>query len=200
LIGEHQRFMLRLQLEHIEDLGRRIEELDKEIEERMRPFFNEIELLDEIIGINKRSAENIIAETGVDMSRFPTYKHFASWAGICPGNNESAGKRKSGRSRPGNNWLRVSLVQVAHAAARSKGTYFSAQYHRIAARRGAKRAAVAVAHSILVVIYNMLKTGERYKDMGMDFFDRLNEEHLIKRTVKRLESLGYNVSVDKKAA
>jgi len=200
LMGEHQRFILGEQLKHIEDLDRRIVRLDKEVDKRLRPFKEQLQLLDEIPGINRRGAEDIIAETGVDMSRFPSEKHIASWSGICPGNNESAGKRKSGRSRPGSPHLRVSLVIAAHAASHTKGTYLSAQYRRIAARRGSKRAAVAVGHSILVVIYHILKTGERYNDLGLDYFDKLNEESLIKRTTKRFESLGYNISIEKKVA
>ena len=200
LIGDHQRFILGEQLEHIKELDRRIERLDKEVDERLRPFQEQLQLLDQITGINKRTAEDIIVEIGTDMSRFPSEKHLSSWAGICPGNNESAGKRKSGRSRSGNKWLRVSLVLAARAAALSKGTYLSAQYRRIASRRGAKRAAVAVAHSILVIIYNMLKTGKNYNEMGADFFDKQSEESLIRRTTKRLESLGYDVSIEKKVA
>ena len=200
LIGDHQRFILGEQLEHIKELDRRIERLDREVDERLRPFQKQLQLLDQITGINKRTAEDIIVEIGTDMSRFPSEKHLSSWAGICPGNNESAGKRKSGRSRSGNKWLRVSLVLAAHAAALSKGTYLSAQYRRIASRRGAKRAAVAVAHTILVSIYHMLKTGKEYKDMGADFFDKQSEESLIRRTTKRLESLGYDVSIEKKVA
>jgi transposase len=200
LMGEHQRFILGEQLNHIKDLERRIERLDAEIKERLLPFEAQLQLLDQITGVNLRTAEDIIVEIGSDMSRFPTDKHIACWAGICPGNNESAGKRKSGRSRPGNRWLRISLVLAARAAANSKGTYLSAQYHRIASRRGKKRAIVAVAHTILVIIYHMLKTGEVYKDKGVNFFDRINEESLIKRTKRRMESLGYNVSIEKKAS
>lgn len=200
LLGDHQRFILGVQLEHIAELDRRLEQLNEEIEERMRPFTEALQLIDQIAGVNQRTAEDIIAETGVDMSRFPSAKHMASWAGMCPGNNESAGKRKSGRSRPGNRWLRACLVNAAHSASRTKNTYLSAQYRRIAARRGGKRAALAVGHSILTIIHNMLKTGEEYNDLGPCFFDRLNEENLIKRTTKRLELLGYNVSIEKKAA
>jgi transposase len=200
LMGSHQRLLLGEQLSHIEELERRIERLSKEIEERMRPFSEQIQLLDQVIGINQRAAEDILAETGVDMSRFPSAKHLASWCGICPGNNESAGKQKSGKSRPGNRWLRVSLVQAARAASLSKGSYLSTQYHRIASRRGGNRAAIAVAHSILVIIYNMLSTGKDYIDMGADFFDRRSEESLIRRTTKRIESLGYNVSIEKIAS
>ncbi len=196
LLGPHQRMLLARQLRHVEFLEEEIEGLNQEIEERMRPFEPQIKALDKIPGVGRRVAEQILAETGTDMNRFPSAAHLASWAGICPGNNESAGKRKSGRTRKGNPHLRATLVEAARGAARSKGTYLSALYHRIAARRGSKRAAVAVGHAILVAIYHMLKTGTPYQDPGPDYFDKLNKQAIVKRAVKRLETLGYKVTLD----
>lgn len=196
-MGPHQRMMLKMQLEHIEALESHIRELDREVEERMRPFEEILERLEEIDGLGRRSSEEILAEIGVDMSRFPTHAHLCSWAGMSPGNNESAGKRKSGRTTKGNPHLRRTLVQAAHSAARTKGTYYSALYKRIAGRRGSKRAAVAVGHSILVTVYHMIKKGTRYYDLGGDYFNKINETRTVKRAVERLESLGYEVTLQK---
>jgi transposase len=196
LIGPHQRMLLAVQLEHIDFLDQQIALLDQEIEERMRPFEEALALLDTIPGVGRRAAEQILAEIGLDMERFPTAAHLASWAGMCPGNNESAGKRKSGRTRKGNNSLRNILVEAARAAARTKNTYLSSQYHRIAARRGANRAAVAVGHTILVIIYHVLKRRRPYIEIGADYFERLKKEATVHRAVKKLESLGYKVSLE----
>jgi transposase len=195
-LGPHQRFILREQLGHIDDLDARIERLSKEIEERMRPFKQALELLDTIPGVGRLTAEMIVAEIGVDMSRFPSADHLASWAGLCPGNNESAGKRKSGKTRKGDAWLREALVDAAHAAARTRGTYLNAQYHRLAGRRGKKRAAVAAAHSILVAIYHMLKDQQAYQDLGFNYFDQRDKDALAHRMAKRLRALGYKVTIE----
>lgn len=193
LLGEHQRMMLATQLRHIEYLEQEIERLHMEIEKRMRPFELPIQAIDEIPGIGREAAEEILAEIGSDMDRFPNAAHISSWAGLCPGNNESAGKRKTGKTRKGNPHLRASLVRAARSAARTKGSYLSSLYNRLAGRRGGNRAAVAVAHALLVIIYHMLKKGTAYEDLGPNHFDQINKEAAVRRSVKHLETLGYKV-------
>jgi len=200
LIGPHQRMLLSAQLEHIDFLDRKIASLDEEIGERMRPFEEDLELLDTIPGVGRRNGEAIVAEIGADMGRYPSSAHLASWVGISPGNNESAGKRKSGRTKKGNKFLRSILVEAARSAARTKNTYLSAQYHRIAARRGANRAAVAVGHTILVIVYHMLKRRQPYIELGATYFDECKREAIIHQMVKRIESLGYKVELEPKVA
>jgi transposase len=156
-------------------------------------------LLMTIPGISRRTAEVVIAEIGTDMSRFVTSGHLASWAGLCPGNDESAGRRRSGRTRHGDKWLRAALVQSAWAASHTK-TYLAAQYHRLAKRRGKKKALVAVAHSLLGIIYQVLTKGEAYRELGADYLDKLAPERLTRQLVKRLESLGHKVTLDDEAA
>jgi len=196
VVGSHQRMLLSTQLQHIDFLDGQIERLSQEIEERMRPFENALAAADTIHGIGRRTAEEVLAEIGCDMSRFPTAGHLASWAGLCPGNNESAGKRRSGATRHGNPHVRAALVDAAHAAARMKGTYLSAQFQRLAARRGTKRAAVAVAHTILVALHHMLKHGTTYRDLGANYFDKLNRERTMRNAIRKLESLGYKVTLE----
>lgn len=152
-------------------------------------------LLCTIPGIIRRSAEGILAEIGLDMSRFASARHLASWAGMCPGNHESAGKRLSGKTRKGNTWLRKLLVEAAHAAAHTKNTYLSAQYHRLAGRRGKKKAMIAVGHTILVIIYHILRDQKAYADLGGNYFDEQDRRGIEKRLVRRLERLGYEVSL-----
>ncbi|MGE5576459.1 MAG: IS110 family transposase [Syntrophothermus sp.] len=196
LLGEHQRMMLATQLRHIEYLEQEIERLHTEIEKRMRPFELSIQAIDEIPGIGREAAEEILAEIGSDMDRFPNAAHISSWAGLCPGNNESAGKRKTGKTRKGNPHLRASLVRAARSAARTKGSYLSSLYNRLAGRRGGNRAAVAVAHALLVIIYHMLKKGTAYEDLGPNHFDQINKEAAVRRSVKHLETLGYKVILE----
>lgn len=200
IMGDHQRMMLSAQLKHIDFLNEQIIQLDAEVCERMRPFAKEIELLDTIPGVGRRTAEHIIAEIGVDMNRFPSAGHLSSWAGMTPGNNESAGKRKSGRTRKGNKKLRSTLVEAARAAGRTKDTYLSAQYRRIAARRGSNRAAVAVGHSILVIVYHILKKKQPYKELGVDYFEQRKRDSVIKSSVKKLEALGFKVNLEESVA
>jgi transposase len=195
--GAHQRLLVAHQLGHIDYLDEVIAELSARIAERLRPFDAELERLDAITGVGRYTAEVIVAEIGTDMTRFPTDRHLASWAGLCPGNHQSAGKRQSGKTRKGNRWLRTALVEAATGAGRARGTYLSAQYHRLAARRGKKKAAVAVAHSILVDAYHLLKHGTTFRDLGGDYFDRRDTDALERRLISRLEALGNKVTIQK---
>jgi transposase len=191
----HQRFLIAQQLAHIDFLDASLERLSAEIGERLRPFEPEMERLQTIPGVGRRTAEVLLAEIGADLSRFPTARHLASWAGLCPGNDESAGKRRSGRTRKGSPWLRTALVEAARAAARTKDTYPAAQYRRLAARRGAKRAAVAVAHSLLAMVYALLTQRVTYHELGGQYFDERDRLAVQRRLVRRLEALGYTVSL-----
>ena len=196
LMSDHQRMMLRSQLSHLDFLDAQIDELSREVSERMAPLEEQMELLDEIPGVGRRVAEEVLAEIGTDMSRFPSASHLASWAGLCPGNNESAGKRRSGRTRHGNNWLVKVLVQAAWSGARSKDTYPSAQYRRLATRRGSKRAIIALAHSLIVTIFHMIKRGTRYADLGGNYFDTRAHHYTVNSAVRRVERLGYKVTLE----
>jgi transposase len=196
--GAHQRFLIAQQLAHIDFLAALIERVSAQIAERVRPFEEFIVLLDSITGIGRYTAEVLVAEIGVDMTRFPSAAHLCSWAGVAPGNNESAGKRTSGKTRKGSPWLRAALVEAAHAAGRTKNTYLGARYRRLVARKGKKRAAVAVAHSILTIVYHVLTDREPYADLGGDYFDRRDQQAVQRRLVYRLEALGYTVSLQPK--
>jgi hypothetical protein len=171
---------------------------DSQLEPEQSPltWAQAVVLLCSIPGISQRAAEGILAEIGLQMSRFKSAKHLASWAGMCPGNHESAGKRMSGKTNKGSPWLRKLLIQAAHAAAHTKDTYLSAQYGRLAARRGKKKAAVAVGHSLLVIIFHVLQEQKPYQELGGNFFDQQERQRLEKRLVQRLEKLGYEVSLE----
>jgi transposase len=183
-------------LAHIDFLDEAIERLSEAIEEQLGPFGNaQVELLCTIPGIQRRAAEVILAETGADMSAFASAGHLASWAGLCPGNDESAGKRRSGRTRKGSKWLRQTMAESAKAAARTKGTYLGARYARLRLRRGANRATVAVAHSILVAVWHMLQTGELYRELGADYYLRRDPARQTRRLVAQLERLGHTVTL-----
>jgi transposase len=195
-VGDHQRFLLAQQLAHVEYLDETIAHLSAEIARRLRPCEAEVERLDTIPGVGRWTAEILLAELGTDMTRFPSARHLASWAGMCPGNNESAGKRKSGRTRKGDPWLRTALVEAAQAAGRTKRSYLGAQYRRLAARRGAKRAAVAVGHSILGIVYHLLTRETVYEDLGVHYFDTRQRRTVERRLVRRLEALGYKVALE----
>jgi transposase len=200
LVGQlkaHHRFMLTEQLGHIDYLDEAIEHLHSEIEERVKDEEEQIEHLDAIPGVNRRIAQIIIAEIGTDMSKFPSAKHLASWAGLCPGNHESGGKHYSGKSRKGNQALRRALIEAAHAAGKSKNTYLGALYRRLAGRIGRKKAALAVAHRILVIIYHVLAEEEEYKEFGATYFGERAREMVEKRLVRRLEGMGYQVILQK---
>lgn len=196
LIQVHHRFMIAEHLSHIDYLEEAIARVSGEIAEQLRPYEQEIALLDTIPGVNRRIAEVLLAEVGADMSRFPTAGHLASWAGMCPGNNESAGKRRSGKTRKGSRWLRSALAEAAHGASRTKGTYLSAQYRRLAGRRGKKKAIVAVGHSILVIAHHVLERKESYQDLGGNYFDEREQQAVERRLVRRLEKLGYQVKLE----
>lgn len=198
LVGQfhaHHRFLVAQQLAHIDFLDLLIERVGAEIATRLQAdAAAALCLLQTLPGVGQRTAEVILAEIGTDMSRFPSAGHLASWVGLCPGNQESAGKRLSGRTRKGSPWLRAALVEAAQAAAHMKQpTSLAAQYRRVAARRGAKRAAVAVAHSLLVMIYHMLSRHEPYHDLGGDYFEERDRLERERRLARHLEALGYTV-------
>lgn len=203
-LREHHRFLLGLHLDAVERIEAQIEAIDRRIDELARtdtgsmgggghPMGRAVELLQSIPGISEVSAEGILAEIGTDMSRFRTSGHLASWAGLCPGNNESAGRRLSGRIGKGNRWLRRLLVQCAWTAIRKKDSYLKAQFGRLKARRGGKRAIVATAHTLLCIIHAMLRTGASYEDLGGDYFDRRDKDQLVRRLGRRLKGLGFEV-------
>jgi len=195
-VKPHHCFVLAELFLQIDGLDEAIARFDEEIQEYCRPFEEAVILLDTIPGVARRTAEVIVSEIGVDMSRFPTDKHLASWAGVAPGNNESAGKRLSGKTTKGDQALVSALTQAAHAASRTKNTYLSAQFHRLAGRRGKKKAILAVAHSILIMAYHMIKDRVPYYELGSDFFDKRNVQATTRRMVHRLEQLGYKVNLE----
>ncbi len=195
--SSHHALLVSHLLAHIDYLDETIGSLSAEIEERLRPFERELELLCTIPGVGRITAEVMLAELGPDMSRFPSDRHAASWAAICPGHDESAGKRRSGKTRKGNRWLRTALIEAANSAAgRTRGTYLNAQYLRLKSRRGHAKAIVAVAHSILVSAYHVLERDQTYEELGGDYFiSRVDTEHLTRRLVRQLERLGQTVTL-----
>lgn len=194
-LEEHHRFLLKLQVDRLERVESDLAALEQGIQEMLQPYAAQLALLQEIPGVERTLAAVIIAELGVDMSVFESVSQVASWAGVCPGNNESAGKRKSSRIPKGNVYLKTALVEAANSAARAKGTYLRDKFYRLKARRGYKRAAVAIAHKILVSIYHMLSQNVSYNDLGDRYLDNLNKHHLTRNLVHRLERLGYSVTL-----
>lgn len=199
-VREHHRFLLVEQLSHIDYLDEAIGRLSGEIAERLRPFQAEIQRFDTIPGINRSIAEVLLAEIGPDMNRFPDAHHLASWAGMCPGHNESGGKRQSGKTRKGNRWLRQALIEAAHGASHTKDTYLSSQYRRLVGRRGKKRALVAVGHSLLVIAYHVLHRQATYVELGSNYFEQLHRCRLEQNLVQRLQKLGYTVTLEANSA
>ena len=196
VMSDLQKKMMRLLLKHLDELNAIIKELDDDIDNFMKPEEKQAaKVIQDIPGIGNTSAQAIISVIGTDMTRFPTDAHISSWAGLCPGNNESASKRKTGRTTKGNNLLRDTLVVCAHSAVKKKDSYFSAQFARISAHRGKKRAYVAVAHSMLVSIYHILKDGVDFKDLGADYYNQFNKERKINAYLKKLKALGWEAPV-----
>jgi len=195
-ITEHHRFLLRRLLDQYDFLEKEIQTVSERLG-AVAPasFRGAVQQLDEVAGVGERGARALLAETGTDMSRFPSHKHFASWAGQCPGNRESAGKRKSGKTPAANRYLDAVLTEMAHAAARKKDSYFKSQYHRLAGRRGKKRALGAIKHSLLVTVYFMLRDNKPYKDLGADYFDKINPQQQIRYHVRKLNELGHEVKL-----
>jgi hypothetical protein len=194
-VRDHHRFLLREFLDEWNALAERISRVEQEIDRRIAPYEHAVTLCQSIPGMDCVTACKLVAELGVNMAQFPSAQHLTAWAGLCPGNNESAGKRMSGTTRPGNKWLRLTLCQSAWAVTRKKDCYLSAQFRRLAARRGVKRAVFAVAHSMLIIAYTMLKTGNTYHDLGGNYLEQTNKEHLQNYFVKRLRRLGLTVTV-----
>jgi transposase len=192
----HHRFRLEHILAHLDFLDAAIEKLSGEVAGRLAPCARRIQLLDAVPGVDRKAAEGILAEIGTDMDRFPTHGHLASWSGLCPGNNESAGKRKRGKARKGDVWLKRYAIEIALAASRAKGTYLHGLYHRLVKRKGHQKAIVAVAHSMLVSIYCLIKHNIPYRELGADYFDRLNVSHVKRHHIRRLESLGFKVILE----
>jgi transposase len=199
-VTRRHRFLLQLHLQQIDAIDAAIDQIDQEVDADVEPFRAAIQLLTTIPGVSVLSAEIILAEIGLDMSRFPTAGHLISWAGLCPRNDESAGKRRSTRMRKGAPWLKTTLVQCAWAASRRKASYLQAQFHRLRARRGAKKAIGALAASILTTVYHMLISGELYHDLGPDHFDHRAKSRQTNRLVSRLQNLGYAVQITPLAA
>jgi transposase len=195
-VTANHRFLLRMLLDHVKHQEELVERVTARIEELMVPFTPAMEKLQTIPGVGPKVAEVLLAEIGPDMSVFPSAEHLSSWAGMSPGNNESAGKRRSGRTTKGSHWLRSMLVQAAWAASHTKATYLADQYRRLASRRGKKRALIAVGHTILVIAYHVLKKGVAYAELGADYLARLDPERVTRNLVRRLQKLGHKVTLE----
>jgi transposase len=198
-VTAHHRFLLRELLDHLYFVESKVRRIEQEVEDRLGPFQSEVARLCTIPGVDRVTAWGLLAEIGLNMSQFPDAQHLASWAGLCPGSYESAGKRKSGKIRKGSLWLRRCLCQAAWAVSTKKKNYLSALFRRLAARRGSKRATIAVAHNLLVIAYYILRDQACYQDLGSDYFDRSNPEGLRRRLTKRLEGLGFKVTLEPSA-
>ncbi len=194
-VDEHHRFLISMHMQHLAYLEQAIAHLCDRIAEKIKPYQHQVDLIKTTPGFDTTAAQDVFVEIGGDVKVFPSENHIASWAKLCPGNNESAGKRKNGRTGKGNTWLRGILSQTAWAASRTKGSYFKAFYHRVAARRGKKRAAVALAHKQIGAVYCQLRENKPYQELGANFFDRLNQKALERRLLSRLEGLGYRVEL-----
>jgi transposase len=195
-LKSHHRFLIAEQLTDIDALDEAIERMSTEIAERLRPDEHQIQRLSTIPGVKRRLAEVILAEIGPDMSRFPSARHLASWAGMCPGNHESGGKRLSGKTRKGSPWLRCALVEAAHAAIHAKDSYLSAKSQRLVVRRGGKKAPIAVGHTLLVMIYHLLSEDKDDEELGGNSFDEWDRQAVQKRLVRREDALGYQVKLE----
>lgn len=195
-VTTHHRFMLRQWLDALDFADQKIAALDQQIAEQARPFEPTVQSWMQVPGLRRVNAFSLLAEIGADMTQFPTAAHLASWAAVCPGNRESAGKQTSGKTCPGNPWLRRTLCEAAWAATRTKNSYFRALYQRKMRTRGKNRALIAVAHSLLTTVYAFTTAGQPYRDLGLDYFDRLNRENLERSLVKRLERLGNHVTIE----
>jgi transposase len=195
-VTEHHRFLLQLLLDEVEMIEQLLGRLDERIGAVLVPFFAAVRRIMTIPGVSQRVAEVVVAEVGPDVGPFPSEEHLASWAGMCPGNYESAGKRQGGKTPKGNRWLKRALAQAAWAASRTKGTYLSAYYRRLAARRGRKRALVALGHTLLGMMYQLLRHGTDYAELGGDYFERRDRDRLTHRLVRRLEGLGLKVTLE----
>lgn len=192
----HHAFLVGQLLAHLDYLDEAIATLSSEIESHLAPFADQLIRLDSIPGINRRTAEVIIAEVGVDMSVFPSAAHLASWAALCPGNNESAGKHKSGKTRKGNRWLRNALIEAAAGASRAKDSALQARFRRILRHRGPKKAVVALAHTLLRIVYHVLADGTAYHELGGDYLDRQHRQRITRRAIQLLQRQGYRVTLE----
>jgi len=199
VLSKTQKVLVKAILSHVDDMTRRIEEMDDFLNGKLKEHDDALKKLQEIPGIGERSAQVIIAELGMDMSKFPSAKHISSWVGLCPGNNESAGRKKSGKTGKGNKILKSTLIQSAQVASRRKDSFFKAQYDRLVVRRGANRAKVAVAHSMLVAIYHMLKNNKPFLDLGESYYNQFNPEKKINYHLRKLNQLGWSLPVDAQA-